>query len=264
MARYADDELHYLSGYVDVIEVNSSFYRIPSQSSVADWLRRTQDRNGFVFTAKLNREITHEFRRDSDLTRSFRHAFEPLVDAGRLSAVLAQFRYDFAYGPESWELLRWIHSELAATATLILELRHRSWQHPTVLGNLAAADVTVAHLDYPTAANSFDLHAGAPGQDAYLRLHGRNTEMWFARERAPHEPYNYDYTDPEIEQLAERARTIMSKTRQLTIVANNHYQGKAVSAAVRLKAALTQHRVPVPPALLETYPGLAPIAREPS
>ncbi len=259
-ARYAHDELAYLSGFVDMIEINSTFYRIPTPRTTASWGRRVRDRAAFFFTAKLNREFTHEFRRDRSLAETFRTALRPLADAGLLRGILVQFRYDFENTAGGRRHLDWLHAQFAEFAPLIVEVRHRSWEAPAALDFFRERGVTVANLDYPAGRDSFNPAVCVTAPVGYLRLHGRNREAWYAKTSSPAEPYNYDYSDAEIAELAERARRIAGDVRHLIIVANNHYRGKGLSAALRLKAALSGRKVPVPPALAETYPAVARIA----
>ena len=58
--------------------------------------------------------------------------------------------------------------------------------------------------------------------------------------------------------MAEQGETILSDVKTLTIVANNHYRGKAVSAAARLKAAMTHEQVSVPPLCWRPTPTCEP------
>lgn len=262
--RYAPDPLVFLLDYVDMIEINSSFYRIPSAKSTASWAQKVATHPDFFFTAKLYQDFTHRSLRDEGLAQRYVDAFLPLREAGLLRGLLAQFRYDFDDCFANRLLLEWMHLRFGEFAPLIVEVRHRSWQEPEALRFLLGLQTTVANLDYPTARDSFDLKTSAGGNSAYLRLHGRNYETRFASGLAPHETYNYNYSDAEIGELAEQGESLLGNVKTLTIVANNHYQGKAVSAAARLKAAMTRQRVPVPPALLETYPELRAIALPPA
>ena len=259
--RYAPDPLVFLADYVDMIEINSSFYRIPSAKSAAAWAQKVATHPDFFFTAKLHQDFTHRSHQDEILAQRYTDAFCPLKEAGRLRGILAQFRYDFTDCFANRLLLEWMHIRFGDFAPLIVEVRHRSWQEPEALQFLLGLQATIANLDYPTARDSFDLKTSAGGNAGYLRLHGRNRKAWFASDLPPHETYNYNYSDAEIDDLAEQGETILSDVKTLTIVANNHYRGKAVSAAARLKAAMTHEQVSVPPALLETYPDLRAIAR---
>jgi len=260
--QHAKDCLAFISHYVDFIEVNSSFYRTPSRKTVEQWCGRAEHRSGFFFTAKLHQAFTHRFSRDPQLARQFRDAFQPLAEAGRLHGLLAQFRYDCEFAPDTMDHLKWLVAEFSSLAPLIVEVRHRSWEHPVAFDWLLSTGVVVASLDYPLAANSFRRRHAVENSAAYFRLHGRNRQAWFAKNTQPHEPYNYDYSEAEIEELRQASEGLLDQAKTLTIVANNHYRGKAVSTALRLKAALLKQKVPVPPALLQEYPALQKISAE--
>lgn len=254
--------LTYLAGFVDMVEVNSSFYRIPTPAVTAGWARQVAAVPGFFFTAKLHQAFTHEGRCEASLAAQFREALTPLREAGRLRALLAQFRYDAADTPSRRRDLSWMAAQFGALAPLVVEVRHVSWQSPSGVAFLRDLGVSIAVLDYPTARDSFTARDNLGAPAGYYRLHGRNYAAWFASRdgKAPHEPYDYNYSDAEIGELAETARALLPQVRSLTIVANNHYRGKGLSTALRLKSELSGQRVAVPPALLAAYPALERIA----
>ncbi|OQA29704.1 MAG: hypothetical protein BWY59_00131 [Verrucomicrobia bacterium ADurb.Bin345] len=258
------DPLQFLAGYVDMIEINSTFYRPPDARNVASWVKRTAMHPGFFFSAKLHQEITHEHVLSEEMVRAFREGFAPMVERGGLRHLLAQFRYDFRDAQESRDLLLNIRERFAGLGNMVLELRHRSWQEPAALDFLTGLGVSVAHLDYPTAADSFDMDVCRMGEHGYFRLHGRNAAAWFDRKAGRDETYNYQYSAGEREQLADRALRISRCFRSLTVVANNHYEGKEVVNALQLKARLSGGKVPVPPQLLRRYDELKGVADEAS
>ena len=261
-ARREKDKLRYVAGHLDMIEINSTFYRPPVAKTTAAWVRQTADLPNFFFSAKLHRDMTHEGRFSEAAARAFRDGLKPISDAGRLRHILAQFRHDFTNSPDARELLRSIAGSLGGAAVLVMEMRHRSWQAPAALEFLAGLGVTVANLDYPTGRDSFDVRECRVGEHGYLRLHGRNRAAWFDRKAGRDETYNYLYSKPELEEIRTRAVSLAKTFRSLTIVANNHYQGKELANALQLKAMLSGRKVRVPPDLLREYPELADIARE--
>lgn len=254
------DKLAWVARFVDVIEINSTFYRPPDARTTASWVRRTRTRERFFFTAKLAQEITHAGRMEPGTIRAIREGFQPLVEAGRLRHLLAQFRYDVADTPAVREHLQRIRDTFGDLANLTLEMRHRSWQTPEALDYLRHLNVTLAVLDYPRAKNSFDLDVSGVGPHAYFRLHGRNVQAWFSASAGRNETYNYLYSSQELDQIAARTIRIATLSRTVTLIANNHYQGKEMVAALEVTARLRGEKVPVPPLLLERYPHLRKIA----
>jgi uncharacterized protein YecE (DUF72 family) len=253
------DKLRYIAGFVDCIEVNSTFYRPPDARTVASWVARTEDLSKFYFTAKLHQDVTHRGLLDASMVEAFRKGFEPAVRVGRLRHLLAQFRYDFADGAETRRHLERTTDAFGGQTNLVLELRHNSWQAPGAMEFLGGLGVTVANLDYPTSKDSFNLRLCTIGRDAYLRMHGRNATAWFGKGSGRDETYNYLYDDREMGGLVARVRELAKMSATLTVIANNHYQGKEAVNALEIKARLAGGRVPVPPLLREKYPRLETI-----
>jgi uncharacterized protein YecE (DUF72 family) len=109
------------------------------------------------------------------------------------------------------------------------------------------------------AKNSFSLRTCDIGEHAYFRLHGRNVKAWFSK-AGRDETYNYLYGKEEMDRIAERAAKIATMSKSLTLIANNHYQGKEFVNALEARARLSGSKVAVPPTLLERYPQLKAIA----
>lgn len=254
------DKLRYIAGYFDAIEINSTFYRPPGKSTSSSWLERISDLPEFFFTAKLHRDITHEGKIESSTVKAFHEGLAPLVEHGKLHHLLAQFKYDFRDTPANRKHLQRISAEFRGLCNLTFELRDNSWQSPDALDFLSAQQVTVANLDLPLARNSFSLRKCLVGEHAYLRLHGRNRKAWFSK-AGRDETYNYLYSEKELQQVASRALELAKNSKSLTLIANNHYQGKEAVTSLQLKSMISGRRVAVPEKLIENYPQLGSISR---
>lgn len=256
------DKLGFVSGYVDCIEINSSFYHPPSARTTSGWIRRIEGNEDFFFTAKLPMEITHRGLLDGTIISIVHEGFAPISEAGKLRHLLAQFKYDFANSPENLKYLRDIQSSFADLADIVLELRHNSWQSPSTLARLDSMGVAVANLDYPTGRDSFNLRECRVGRRRYMRLHGRNSEAWFDRNAGRNETYNYFYSNAELQDIADRAESLKEGAENLTVIANNHFEGKALANILQLKAMMTGEKQSVPEGLFERYPELRQTASD--
>jgi uncharacterized protein YecE (DUF72 family) len=132
------DELRYYAEHFDIVEVNSTFYRMPDAGHVARWVERTPA--DFLFAIKLFQKFTHP---DMYLARAgvtdwslslgdvdtFRAGMGPLAEAGRLAALLVQFPSSFHAEAATGDYLAWLLQALAGYP-LAVELRHRSWFAP--------------------------------------------------------------------------------------------------------------------------------------
>jgi uncharacterized protein YecE (DUF72 family) len=253
------DQLVYVSGFVDCIEINSTFYRPPFEKTTRSWSDRTAGRADFFFTAKLHQSFTHEGKIDPATVRQFHQGFAPLLEAGKLRDLLAQFRYDFLDNADTrWHLTN-IVDQFKDAFHIVLELRHKSWESPDAMGFLEGLGVTVANLDYPTSNQSFNLQHCTVGQTGYLRMHGRNVEKWFSK-AGRDEVYNYYYSQSELAGIKSRLDELAKAFQAVTVIANNHYRGAELANAIELKALVTGQKQHVPEGLLKTYPNLARIA----
>lgn len=257
----AGDRLEYVSRYVDMVEVNSTFYRPPERRLTAAWLQRTSKRPGFFFSAKIHQDVTHKGSLDPELVRSFSEGLAPLIEAGKLRHLLAQFRYDFTDTPANRDHLSRIRDSFGSLAELVVEVRHVSWQAPQALEFLSSLGVTVANLDYPFSRTGFTLRECLVGTNGYFRLHGRNRAAWFDKDAGRDETYDYLYSPEELEGIKARALNLLRGYRSLTVVGNNHFRGKELANVLELKALISGERVPVPEGLLAEYPRLAAIRR---
>jgi uncharacterized protein YecE (DUF72 family) len=135
---------HYASHF-DTVEVNATFYRLPTRQTVAHWVSQTP--SGFCFALKASRYLTHVRRLSGveDGIRRLEERIAPLREAGRLGAVLWQLPENFHRDQERLEgLLRALPEGRHA-----IEFRHESWFTEQVLAALAERDVALVFGDHP-------------------------------------------------------------------------------------------------------------------
>lgn len=269
------DELAYYAERFDTVEVNSSFYRMPEATMCAGWVRRTPA--GFLFAVKLYQKFTHpdmylarDGVRDWDLSREdfdlFRSGIAPLVEAGRLGAILAQFPPSFHGTDETRAYLDWLLGGLAAYP-IAVELRHRSWSDDAAATRsiLAAHRAAWTFIDEPKFQSSvrqaFDAAPIDVAPIAYVRLHGRNATDWWEHETRD-DRYNYLYSREELAPFADAARQASVREQRILMYLNNHFSAKAVANAAVLKHDLGQ-LLPgdYPIEMVERYPALKDIVR---
>ena len=98
---------------------------------------------------------------------------------------------------------------------------------------------------------------------AYVRLHGRNAQNWFAEGVPGFERYNYLYNTDELREWVTRVNALAKHATDVYVFANNHYRGQGPANALEIRAMLDGSRVRVPEQLLQTYPRLKDIALPP-
>jgi uncharacterized protein YecE (DUF72 family) len=277
------DELRFYAEHFDTVEVNSTFYGQPRTEVTRTWVARTPP--GFQFSLKLYQKFTHpKMFREAALKTApgtggalldllahvtaadideFRRGIDPLANAGRVGALLAQFPPSFKDTPASrgylTQLLRAFNDYPVA-----VELRHRSWSDAIgdTLSMLNAFGAAWVQIDEPKFRFSIRQNY-LPNVKSfyYMRLHGRNVAQWWHHEHRD-DRYNYLYSADELSEFADVAGAASELVRKSYLYANNHFAAKSVVNAVMLKAQLGQ---PIegdyPPEIVERYPEIADLVR---
>ena len=252
----AFDPLRYIAGFFDAVEVNSSFYGPPVARTASSWVQRVEEHQNFRFTAKLWNRFTHERGKawTTGEVDQVRAGFDVMMDSGYLGAVLLQFPWSFRRTEENRE---WLGDVVRTFRQypLVVEVRHASWLAPEFLAALKEDGIGFVNIDQPLYHDSIGPSAHATSNVGYVRVHGRNYKDWF-RDKAPVEQrYNYLYKADELKPWAERTREIAEDpgTRDVYVITNNHYKGKAVANALMLKSMVTGAKVTAPNGVFEAY-----------
>ncbi len=249
--------LPYLARYLDLVEINSSFYALPRPDYAARWAQLVEPYPDFRFTVKLHGSFTHGAPDEISETgaAAFLEGVRPLDEAGRCLGWLVQFPVFFQENAGGWKRLRRIR-DLFPDARLCVELRHRSWFTDEAYARLEALRMSLAHIDLPTSRDHPPAHHPSLGL-GYLRLHGRNRASWFDAKAGRDARYDYRYDRAEVEGITERLRVIASRSEKSLLVANNHYGGQAVANALQVKSFFTDDPVRAPEPLAHAFPDLA-------
>ncbi len=262
---YPDDRskdfrgLQYLVEELDfnTVELNNTFYHPPKPQYCEKWLEDVRSCSGFKFTAKLWKRFTHE--RDEMWEKGevevFREGIAPLVDAGKMGALLVQFPWSFRFKPESMHWMAHVVDEFR-DLPIVVELRSTGWLEDRGLRFLQELGVGFCNIDQPSFRNNIPLTAHGFGSIGYMRLHGRNRDAWFDDESGRNERYDYLYSPEELAGIEDAIEKTAEQVQNMFVITNNHYQGQAPANAAQLKSLLTGEQISVPDRLAENVKGI--------
>jgi len=166
---------HYVRHF-PTVEVNATYYRIPPPSTLHAMERKTPP--GFEFVVKAHHDMTHERSLDPELYRSFERSVDPLLAAGKLSGILAQFPYAFRRTRENEKFLGELKERLPEVP-LFIEFRHGSWVRDDLFPWLEEQGLGYVSVDEPDLPGLVPPIARVTGPLGYVRLHGRNKTNWW-------------------------------------------------------------------------------------
>jgi uncharacterized protein YecE (DUF72 family) len=153
--------LPYYADRFHTVEINYSFYRLPSEKAVSGWADQTPD--DFVFTLKASRRITHDAR-----LRDCKELVDVFCERGRrlgdkLGTILFQLPPWARKDVEALEqFLEWLPSDVRGA----FEFRHDSWLSDDVYDRLRANNAALCITDTDKASTPMVMTADY----AYFRL----------------------------------------------------------------------------------------------
>jgi uncharacterized protein YecE (DUF72 family) len=278
----AHERLGWYAQYFEMVEVNLTFYSIPDLRMVERWCAATPD--GFIFDLKLHQlfsfhstaakllppDLQRLAQTDAKgkvkltpalaeaMVNLFLHSMSILRSAGKLGILLLQLSPAFSPRAHKLEELEYL-TDMLRDYQLAIEFRNRNW----VIGNQLRKTI-----DFLKRHRAIFVNVDAPASEhftimpsnldeitnphlAYLRLHGRNSDAYI-KGKTVAARFDYDYSDSEIAEVAERSKKLARTTRELHVIFNNNNLDYAPRAAVRLRMALGQ-LLSVPPQTPELF-----------
>ncbi|MEM3765840.1 MAG: DUF72 domain-containing protein [Candidatus Bathyarchaeia archaeon] len=220
---YSDKDKSLLKAYSKVfrtVEIDSTFYRYPTKGTVMGWVKYSPE--GFVYTAKLPKLITHTKKLDinqdiEDDLQKFIEFMEPLYLSGKLGCILIQLPPKFDYKPQQIEDF---FKTLPTQVKWAIEFRDPSWMRDETWALLEKYHIAYTIVDEPLLPP--DVHITS--HIAYFRWHGHGARPW----------YNYRYHLQELEPWAPKIREAAQKVEKVYGYFNNHHHRYAVENCLQV------------------------------
>lgn len=214
--------LEYYARFFDTVEINTSFYRLPSESVLDSWRQSTPD--NFVFSIKGSRYITHTKRLlvEKESVNIFMQRVKGLQN--KLKVVLWQFPPNFRSNPK--RLVDFLNLLKRYDCRFAFEFRHESWFCDDIYEVLRKYNVALVISDSP----DFPKKEVITADFVYIRLHGGI------------EPYISEYSQKELMSWAEKIQKWAEKGDIFTYF-NNDTNAFAVKNALKMKKYLEKKHV---------------------
>jgi uncharacterized protein YecE (DUF72 family) len=246
-----------------LVEVDATYYAPPAERTAQLWADRTPP--GFTFNIKAFSLLTGHPTRVSALYKDLRpetekknlypddlppqayeevwtrflSALDPLVEAGKLGAILFQFPPWFTIKRANKQYLLEV-ARRCAPLRPVVEFRHASWfdgdNAEETLGFLREHDLPFVCVDMPQGHKSSVPPVLAATADlAVVRFHG-HSDKWTSKDI--HEKFGYDYSDRELRDWAPKLRELAGEAERTHVLMNNCYRDYAQRNAATLAGLL--------------------------
>lgn len=221
--------LSYYASHFNALELNFSFYRMPTAKQLETMLQRTEGK--VEFSIKAHRSMTHDrIAGNHDITQ-FKEALTPLLEANKLGAVLLQFPHSFNQTEENRKYLKQLADQIGPP--VVVEFRRVEWSATPIRKWINSIKAGYCCVDEPHLDGLMPRQAVATATPAYVRFHGRNASKWYTHNHA-YERYDYLYNIRELQEWAPLIDQLDKQTQKTMVFFNNHFQAKAVDGAKKL------------------------------
>jgi uncharacterized protein YecE (DUF72 family) len=226
--------LGYYAQHFPLVELNSSFYALPSQRVFASMVDKSAGRLRVL--VKVHQSVTHDRTADASYYQALYEATSPLRDANVLAGYLLQFPYRFQRNIDNRRYLARCLQQFAGQP-VALAFRHDSWDDSSVLETCYEHKLMWVSCDYPQLDKLLKPHLYVTTRTAYVRLHGRNEATWWQAQSAS-ERHNYRYNEQELrgwlEQLQQATQT--QAVNDIYMIFANTTRGHALANMATIKA----------------------------
>jgi uncharacterized protein YecE (DUF72 family) len=262
-----EERLRFYASEFPIVEVDSSYYAIPSAQTARQWVERTPD--SFVFDIKAFRIFTQHqttpkvfpkyiaeslpdknkktiYYKDlpseliDALWNEFRNTLLPLKEANKLGAVLFQFPPWFLANSANLAHIQQCVERMEGF-TLAVEFRNETWFYPESREHTFAFERKhgIAHVvvDEPQGFKSSipSVWEVTSPHVAVVRLHGGNRDTWEKKGlTAASERFNYLYSDDELAGLSQHIHTLSEDAHTVHVLLNTNYEDQGQVNARRL------------------------------
>jgi uncharacterized protein YecE (DUF72 family) len=263
-ANSAEERLRYYADKFPVVEVDATYYVLPSRRTAESWVERTP--KDFVFDVKahalmtgqptevarlpkaikeeLGTELTEKkriYRKDlpkellDAVYEQFRDAIAPLLEAGKLGAVFVQFPKWVFPSNEARDLI--LETRRRLEVPIAVEFRHGSWFNEKnaerTIRFLEDNKIPYVAVDEPQGFKSSVPPVVVPTSPelAVFRFHGRNKENWEKKGIQPSERFRYLYDEDELADWTPKIAAVAKKTKETHVIFNNCYSNYATTNA---------------------------------
>lgn len=227
--------LAYYATQFPALEINFSYYRMPTEYQFRSMLERTEGR--LLFSVKAPQLFTHDIQSSWEQeVPHFKSALLPFAGAGVLSAVLFQFPQSFHYTDENRIYLSKL---LAAFSDIpkVVEFRHTEWLTERVFENLDRRNTGICVCDMPGLKALPQFAPVVTGNIGYIRFHGRNAADWYSSSPLDSSlRYTYLYSQKELESTVPAIIKMAKKVKTVHVFFNNHPDGGAAANAKMMQS----------------------------
>ena len=214
------DWLAFYAREFNALEVNYTYYRMPTARTLAGMARKVPE--GFLFTVKTPQEMTHTREADAALFAQFTDALKPLTETKEIRrGARAVSLFVSQHQTRMWITSSRFGEHLRDVPTVV-EFRDVQWLTDETFALLREQRLGFVAWTNRDLKGLLPPIAEATSNVAYVRFHGRNAAKWWQHEQA-YERYDYTYSKEELGEWTPKIEKLNQAAETVFVFANNHH-----------------------------------------
>ena len=260
------EKLFDYSGHFPIVELDTSFYAIPSVQNVEKWVRETPEQ--FQFIVKAYQGMTGHLREDNpyetknDMFEAFRQCASAFQKSNKLAMILVQFPPWFDCTSKNVKYILYVKQQLEGYP-IAIEFRNQTWyqneRKQETLQFLRENGLIHTVCDEPQAGTgSVPFVPEVTNKKVLVRIHGRNVFGWrnsgsTANWREVR--FLYDYNKEELSDLADKIKKLELQSEEVFVLFNNNSGHHAANNAKTMQQMLDINFEGLSPKQLDLFEG---------
>jgi uncharacterized protein YecE (DUF72 family) len=276
-ASTAEERLQYYASQFPLVEIDATYYALPSARVAQLWRDRTPP--DFTFDAKAHALMTGQGTETKRLPKAIREALPeeqksksrvyakdlpkevmdevwrffleglaPIRETGQLGSILLQYPKWFFPSSENRDLILESRDRLGDVACAV-EFRHGSWlnekNQERTIRFLSDNSIPFVMVDEPQGFKSSlpPVVAVTAPHLALVRFHGRNRDTWEKKNITPAERFRYLYDQDELKEWVPRIQSAAREARDTHVLMNNCFANYGTTNAREMAKLLEELRL---------------------
>jgi uncharacterized protein YecE (DUF72 family) len=213
----ATEWIVFYSDHFKTTEINGSFYKLPTQETVIEWMKKVP--KDFLFCPKMSRFLTHmkKLNDPEEPLERFFGIFEPMKKM--MGPVLLQLPEILKFNYDKAEHIYRLMKNKYRKYDFVMEVRHNTWLEEESLTLMAKYDIG---LVISQSGERFPYSEMITAKNIYIRFHG------------PNQLYASSYSDEMLKDFAKKLKKWEKEGHVIWAFFNNDIHGYAIEDAKRL------------------------------
>lgn len=218
--------LYYAEKGFNFLELTFTFYRMPELDKIRQIVLRTGDK--VRYSVRIPKDLIRNPDKDAEF-EEFMKGISPMVDAGLLACVYADYHPTFSVGKKNQELIKTLRDRFEGIP-FFAELHNRTWYKERIFSYFRDSDIGLTVIDMPDVKGFAPYYPINTNNSIYYKLYGKSP-LWLTLDK---KHLDYNYTDEQMNKFLSDMVQVSATAKEVFVSFANVANGKGPINAMRM------------------------------